>query len=236
MNWYVQPEESVRVNVHGKQRLVLFAAAAIVVLGGAAMWSSSRASEKHAAATAVAGSSEISNGTSATPDEVQRLKSWALNATEVPAQAHLVTGTEVRNYALARGNRQTDLELSQKGRVDGYIQQWHQDTAGIEIDLQLDLFAKPDQAISIFGNRSEASSTDEVQAMPDPKLGSTSRFYGFVRTPPTGQKLQGWVAQWVRDRTIFQVEGVGPLGGLPSDQILNEAKAVDGRAEKEPIK
>jgi hypothetical protein len=236
MNLSQSTEEPVGVNLHGKQRLILLAAVAIVLVGGLAMWSSSRASEKRAAATAAADSANISNGTSATPDEVQRLKSWGLNATDVPSQAHLVTGTEVRNYALARGNRQTDLALTQEGRVDGYVQQWKQDTAQIEIDVQYDLFAKPDQALAIFSNQSKPSEGDEIQSLPDPKLGSAGRFYGFLRTPTSGPKVQGWVAQWVRDRTVFQVAVVAPPGELQSEQVLNAAKIVDDRAAKSPIK
>jgi len=222
------------VHLTGKSRLLLLAAVAIALVGALAVAGAkgSRSDRPSPSATAA---SNINGGTSATPEEIQRLKSYGLVVGEVPTGSQLRVAEEFRNYAAAAGSGKDELAVAQKGRIDGFYQVWIQTAAQFQFQAKFDLYNRPASAMAVLASVSNSNTSQDVQKLPDPKIGDSSRMYAFT-SEQSGQKYQGWAVQWVRGRTLFDVNGLGPEGDLHSDDVLNAARQVDGRAEKSPIK
>lgn len=221
----------------GKQRLGLLVVVVAVVVGGLAAIGARAARKPHPAATVAAGSN-VNGGTTATPDEIARLKSWGLSAGDLPTGTRLLVGEELRNYAVAAASGSRDLEkqVADEGRVDGYRQQWQQDTAHIQISDSFALYDSPSSAMATLAGSVKSTPAFDINDLPDPKLGNFSRMYSVTSAPQASQKLEGWAIQWVRGRTVLEVNGLGPPGELQSNVLLNAARAIDAKAAKDPIK
>lgn len=221
------------MHLHGKSRLLLVIAVLVALVGAVAVVSAkgSRSDKQQASATPA---SNINGGTTATPEEVQRLKSYGLLLSEVPVGSQLRVGEEFRNYAAASGSAKDELAIAKQGRIDGFYQVWIQTSAQYQFQAEFDLYNNSGSAKAVLDGLSKNSS-QAVQPLADPKLGDASHMYEFT-SEQSGQKYEGWAVQWVRGRTLFRVNGLGPVGTLHSDDVLNAAKQVDARAEKSPIK
>jgi hypothetical protein len=217
------------VGLQGKWRLLLVAVAAIAVVGALAIIGTRAGRTQKPAPTATA-ASNVNGGTTATPQQIEQLKSYGLVVGELPQGTQLRIGEELRNYAAGS----SEQEVARKGRIDGYYQVWVHTTAQLQFRATFDLYNSPASATAILKGVS-SSATPDVQTLPDPKLGDTSRMYAFM-TQQAGNQYQGWAVQWVRGRTLFDVDGLGPIGDLHADDVLNAARQVDSRAQKSPIK
>jgi len=222
------------VQFKGKQRLLLVAAVLVALVAVLAV-AGARWSRPNKPAAASETASNINGGTTATPEEVQRLKSYALVVGELPPGSQLRVGEELRNYAVAAGSAKNELAVAQKGRIDGFYQVWIQTLARYQFRATIDLYNVPASARAVIEEARKSDSSPDIQALPDPKLGDASRMYEFT-SDQAGQKYQGWAVQWVRGRTTFSVDGLGPVGDLHPDDVLSAARRVDSRAERAPIK
>lgn len=220
------------MNLRGKQRLVILAIVAVLLVGGLAVVNS-RASQPARPAATGTPNGNINGGTTATAAQVQALKSYGLQAGELPIGTSQIVGEEVRNYAAGQGAG--ELRAAQSGRIDGFYQVWQQDTAHMQFQGTFDLYDVPASAEAVFTRPILADPSSPIQMLDDPKLGDASRMYAFS-TQQGGAKYEGWAVQWVRGRTIFDVRGLAPPGELQQSAILSAASAVDARAQKTPIK
>jgi hypothetical protein len=216
------------VHLKGKQRLFLIGLVVLVLVGGFAIVSAHQSSPK-AAPQAVAGGN-INGQTTATKEEVDKLKSYSLVAGELPSGSELRIGEELRNYAAGAGEQQA----AEKGRIDGYYQVWLQTTAQLQFTATFDLYNNPSSAMAILRTPVGSADSSSIEPLPDPKLGDMSRMYAFM-TSQGGAKYQGWAVQWVRGRTVLEVTGLGPSGELQRDEVFTAAQHVDERAKKAPI-
>jgi hypothetical protein len=224
------------VQLRGKSRLLLIGVVVAALIGAVAAVSAKAARPDKQAATATPGSN-INGGTSASADEVQRLKSYGLLYNEVPPGSQLRVAEEFRNYAAAAttGSTKDEATIAKQGRIDGFYQVWIQTSSQYQYQARFDLYNKPDSAKAILETVRKSNTSQDVQNMDDPKLGDGSHMYEFT-SQQAGQKYEGWAVQWVRGRTLFDVNGLGPVGSLHSDDVLNAARQVDLRAQQSPIK
>jgi hypothetical protein len=177
-----------------------------------------------------------SGSLTATVDQIQRLKSWGLSVGDLPPGTKLVVAEEVPESATA-GNPQSAQQPTPSGAVGGYLQQWIQDRTQLQIANEFILRPSASSAKDVLSQPVPADPKYEITNQPDPKLGEVSRMYRFTAVAQTSPRLQGWVVQWVRGRTVLEVRGVDPTGQLQGGpSILAAARAIDGRATKNPIK
>jgi hypothetical protein len=220
------------VQIQGKYRLLIVALVVVVIAGLFALVSARTQRDKSLAASTTP-TSNINGGTTATQDQVDRLKSYGLSVGEVPTGSQLRVGEEFRNYAAGGGSAQGELAQAKDGRVDGYYQVWIQTSDQYQFQAQFDLYDSPSSAKATLA-KVRSASAGQVQELSDPKLGDTSRMYEFT-TEQAGKSYEGWAVQWVRGRTLFQISGLGPAGTLQSDAVLRAAQQTDARAQKSPI-
>jgi hypothetical protein len=225
-----QSKELFGVFIQGRYRLLILVLLVVGIVAAFGVVGAKTRTDKSAAATPT---SNINGGTTATPEQVDRLKSYGLLVTEVPSGSQLRVGEEFRNYAAAGGSAKDELAFAKQGRVDGFYQVWINTANQFQFQTRSDLYDSPSAAKSELA-RARSASAGQVQEMNDPKLGDSSRMYSFT-TDQSGQKYEGWDVQWARGRTIFEVDGLGPVGSLHSDDVLRAAQAVDARAQKSPI-
>ncbi len=222
------------MHLQGKTRLLLVALAAVLVIGvfGAV---SSQANKPPKPAVSAAAGSDGGGGTAVPPAEIKALKSYGLQASELPPGVQPRVDEEFRNYAYAASIGAKEGDVSGTGRVDGYYQEWQQNTAQIQFEVRADLFSSTSQATSVFLRPISAGPNALMTPVDDPKLGDASRMFSF--TAQSGaEQFQGWAAQWVRGRVVFDVRAVAPPGELQQADVLKDAKLVDERAAKDPIK
>jgi hypothetical protein len=207
----------------------LFLIATLIALAGCA-----RRSAPVATGTVAIGASGA--GGTATADQLQRLKSWGLSPADLPSGMQLTAAQSLRESLAAAGDQTTQQQLSARGVADGYVQQWLQNTTQVRIKDEFDLFTTSSSAKAILGQPVTSNATYEITNLPNPKLGDVSRMYRFVTAAQATPRLQGWVVQWVRGRTLFEVNEVDPTGQLQDTSILNAARTIDNRAAKDTIK
>ncbi len=220
--------------LQGKQRLILVALAVVLVVVVFQVISSQQNRPAHPAVTA-ATSGDSGGGTTATADEIKALKSYGLQASDLPPGVEPRVDEEFRNYAAAAQAGVKESEVAGTGRVDGYYQVWQQNTADLQFLVRADLFDKDSSAMTVFLKPISADANSTMQPLADPKLGDASRMFAFT-TQSGAEQFAGWAVQWVRGRTVFDVRAVGPPGELQEADVLKDAKLVDGRAAKTPIK
>jgi hypothetical protein len=225
-------EELSGVQIQGRYRLLIVALVVVVIAGVFAVVNAKAQRDKSLAASATP-TSNINGGTTATQEQVDKLKSYGLSVGEVPTGSQLRVGEEFRNYAAGGGSAQGELGQAKEGRVDGYYQVWIQTTDQYQFQAHFDLYDSPASAKAKLA-KVRSASAGQVQEMSDPKLGDTSRMYEF-KSDQAGQNYEGWSVQWARGRTIFEVSGLGPAGTLQSDSVLKAAQQVDARAQRSPI-
>ena len=218
--------------MQGKQRLLLVVGATAAVLLVFAMLGSRGASGQHESAAASA--TPVTEAT-ASPAEMDKLKSWVLNAEDLPSGTYKLNETELPNYGAAMNDPNRLKQIEAQGRLTGYIQQWRQDTAQFEYQNETDLFRSPAQARSWLSINPPSDSKNQVQILAAPKLGDASRMYGWTTTANNGTEYQGYEVAWTRGRVLLTIFGDGPAAGFQSDQMLAAARALDARASRAPI-
>lgn len=218
------------MHFQGKQRLLLIAVVVLILVGAFGVFSARGSNSRNP--STVATSSNINGETTASKEEVDKLKSYSLVAAELPTGSEQRVGEELRNYA---AGPEGEKQAAQKGRIDGWYQVWLQNTAQIQFTATFDLYNSPAAALAILATPVGSDQNAAIEPLPDPKMGDFSRMYAFT-TSQAGAKYQGWAVQWARGRTVLEVTGLGPSGEIHRDDVYNAALHVDERVKKAPIK
>lgn len=221
-----------QVNGKGRLALVGIVLAALVVLIGLLSSRLSVGQRRLPTATPLV---RAGAGATVTPDEVAKLKSYALMPSDWPDNPRLISGSEVPNYFVANNDPTKAKEIEDSGRVDGYAQVWRQESTKEEFENDAILYTTPALATAQLKNKPGEDPSVTFQELPDPRLGDASRMLGF-KTTVNGQKIDGAIVAWVRGRVLLRVTADAPTGTIQNDAILKAARALDARVAQAPIK